>query len=297
MTDNCSREREANLQSSVGVWDELMEQAYGRADDLPERLVVRTGGEERLLGHARTCLRPTELVVAPVELHQRNLQRRLREQSLPKDAFEFVDPVALSKRLLTAIDRPKRSIDRIDRLTLLRSALDDPQGLEADLSSNLPGVSSSDPQHIEQLRTEIETVTNFHPDRIQAWKRVADDLQDPIDVETTERLVVGLDVEQALRERTQEEKAVSETELVRRATRSIVETSGSAWTKTYASIERVWLLGLSSLSATHADLLQSLLSETAAEVRIHFREGTGDYLTGRLRSLLEVDRPGREVFE
>ncbi|WP_245883342.1 hypothetical protein [Halalkaliarchaeum desulfuricum] len=155
--------------------------------------------------------------------------------------------------------------------------------------------ASRDPQHVEQIRTEVETATNFHPERISAWSETADALYSPIDREAEEFLEAALAVERRLRDRTS--KAISETELIRRATRSIVTTDGAAWKETYPQIERLTLLGLSSFSAPHTDLVHGLLETTAIEIHVHFRSGTGEYLTSRVRDLLSVADPGLEVFE
>ena len=296
MTDKDSTRQDVGPKVPRSERDEFMPRAYQRSDDLPDTLAVYTGGEERLFERAETCPQPTEIVVTSVELHRRNLQRRLRERALPKDAFEFSDPVGVSKRVLRNAGEPTRAIDRIDRLTLLRSILSDADTLELKLSSQIPQAASTDPQAVEQLRTEVESVTNFHPRRIESWRQVADGLNAPIDREATERLTVALDVERELKSRTQQGKAVSETELIRRATRTLTRTDGSIWDDAYEPIDRITFIGLGSLSATHADLVHALIESTPVEVNIHFRQGTGEYLSERLFDLLDVDNPGQEVF-
>ncbi|WP_218149972.1 hypothetical protein [Natronobacterium haloterrestre] len=253
------------------------------------------GDEEHLFERARCCSQPTELVVAPVELHRRNVQRRLRERNAPKDAFAFDDPEGVSKGILSAAGEPNKAIDRIDRLAQVRSILTELAEGDMDPLSLPPGVSSHDSRYIEQIRTEVEAVTNFHPERIEVWKHAADGLYAPIDSETGEILNLALAVERRLQNRTA--KATSETDLVRRATRTIVSSSGSAWTEAYPEIERVTLLGLSGLSAPHADLLHALLATTSIDVHVHFREGSGAYLKRRMPALLDIEGPGQVVFE
>jgi len=271
-----------------------------RDDRLPDQLTLHVGDERRLFERARTRPRPTELVVSPVELHQRNVQRRLREARLPKDAFRFEDPVGACLRVLETADRSTSVVDRVDRLSLIRSVLDsaDPDypGTTAGPIIPLPtGVSSRDPRRIEQIRTEVETVTNFHPERIAAWTETAGEIDEPIDDDAAAILDAGVGIERELRDRT--EKAVSETALLRRATRAIAATDGAVWAEAYPNIERLTLLGLSSLSAPHTDLVNALLAATALEVHIHFREGTGEFLRRRTPELLAVTDPGTEAFE
>ncbi|CQR49646.1 hypothetical protein [Haloferax massiliensis] len=272
-----------------------MEHVHARHDELPGQLTLHVGDEELLLDRARPRVRPNELVVAPVELHKRNVQRRLRERSASKGAFEFEDPVGASRSVLDETNVPSKAIDRIDRLALVRSLLTESESREAARVSLPPGVPSRDPQSVEQLRTEVEALTNFHPERVGAWRSGAESLYEPIDAESERQLDAALDVERALRERTS--KAVSEAELVRRATRAITATEGSAWSDAYPEIERLTLVGVSSLSAPHADLVHSLLLATSLEIHVHFRRGTGEFLRSRTPALLDVTSPGREVFE
>jgi ATP-dependent helicase/nuclease subunit B len=272
-----------------------MEGTRTRDDEIPDRLTLHVGDEERLFERARTRSHPDELVVSPVELHQRNVQRRLREARLPADAFRFADPVGICLRVLETAGRPTAAVDRVDRLSLIRSILGDAADDPAADFVLPTGPSSRDPRRVEQIRTEVETVTNFHPERIAAWRETAGEIDDPIDDEAAELLDAALAIERKLRDRTAE--AVSETALLRRATRSIAATDGSAWAEAYPNAERLTFLGLSSLSAPHTDLVNALLSATPVEVHVHFREGTGEYLRRRVPDLLAVAEPGTEAFE
>ncbi|WP_082230143.1 hypothetical protein [Halorubrum lipolyticum] len=264
-------------------------------DGVPDRLTLHVGDEERLFERARHRSTPTELVVSPVELHQRNVQRRLREARLPTDAFRFADPVGIGTRVLEVAGRPTAAVDRVDRLSLIRSALGSGEP-DAPVISALPtGAASRDPRRAEQIRADVETVTNFHPERIAAWTDTAAALPGPIDDEADGLLDAGLGIERELRARTDE--AVSETALLRRATRSITATDGSAWAEAYPNVERLTLLGLSALSAPHTDLLHGLLAATSLEVHVHFRQGTGEYLRSRVPDLLAVADLGAEAFE
>lgn len=294
MTDNDSREDAVGVETT-SYRRELMEDDQKLVDSEKEQLTLYVGDEDELFERARRCTRPNELVVSPVELHQRNVQRRLREENLPKDPFSFKDPVQLSKQLLEQTEHPTTTIDRIDRLTLLRSILEDSTSQESSDISFPTRFASREPQQVEQIRTEVETVTNFHPERITVWRETAGELYSPIDATATELLDTALSVERGFRERTS--KVLSETELVRRATRALMATEGSVWESTYPHIERLTLLGLSSLSAPHTDLVHGILATTTVEVHIHFRPESGVYLEDRARDLLSVANPGTEVFE
>jgi ATP-dependent helicase/nuclease subunit B len=211
----------------------------------------------------------------------------------PQDAFKFIDPVGISRHILKTVNSRDEAIDRIDRLALVQSILPEIREMSSSDDTFPPSTAAYSPEHVEQIRTEAETITNFHPVRVNAWRKAADELYTPINTEAEELLNVALSIERALRERIS--KSVSETELIRRATRTIMETHGAAWTEAFPDIDRLTLLGLSSISAPHIDLVHALLDTTSVEIQFHLRHGTGPYLKDRVRSLLDVTAPGREV--
>jgi ATP-dependent helicase/nuclease subunit B len=260
---------------------------------LPKQVSLHVGNEMDLLDRACHATEPTELLVAPVDLHQRNINRRLREADLPKEAFEVTDAASVSRRLLDECAVSTRVLDHIDRLGLVEqlvdeSAVDSP-------SIDIPaGVQSSDPEYIEQVRTDVEMVSNYHPERLTAWRETADSLQTPIDADTRELLEVALDVEAELR--TQTDKAVSDIELIRRATRQLAATSGDVWTAACSHIDRLSIVGLSSISAPYADLVNVVAMTTSVDIHIHCRPATSEYLTARVPPLFDIDSPGEVVF-
>ncbi|WP_128476988.1 hypothetical protein [Halorussus pelagicus] len=258
-------------------------------------LTLHIGQEDRLLERAGHTSASTDLVLAPVQLHRRNLQRRLREDRLPKDAFEFTDPADVARRVLRAVGESTDALDRIDRLSVLRSILLNEDGKASPSDRpRIPNVTT-DPKTVEQLRSEVESVTNYHPERMDSLRGTADELSVPIDADSTALIDLAVGIERALRCRSS--RAVSNVQLLRRATRRIGTTDGSAWNDAYPDIECVSLVGVSSVSATQADVLRVLLDETNVGVHVHFRRGTGDYLAERIPDLLDVADPGAVIFE
>jgi len=260
--------------------------------DVVSQISFYSGDEERLLDRADRTATPTELVLAPTELHQRNLQRRLRERARPQNAFEFADPETVAEELLTAADTTPTSLDRVDRLALLQSlpteTSDQPPGLRQLCSTQ----RDTGPQQLEQLRAEVESMTNFHPDRLAALRDVTDEFAAPIADEATTLVDGGLAVERWLRDQTA--KAVSKTTLLRRATRRL-DSGSEVWTDHYADIERVSLVGVSSTPAPEIDFLHGLCTATTVDIELHLRPGTSEYLTARLPDLLSIEGPGQEV--
>ncbi|MFA9516800.1 hypothetical protein ACERIT_06230 [Halopenitus sp. H-Gu1] len=234
----------------------------------------------------------TELVLAPVELHRRNIQRRLREARTPKDGVEFVDPSEIAIRLLGTVNDSPTALDRIDRLSMIPAVRSADERVAEAVSSPAVG---SDPRALEQARTELENVTGYHPERIDAFRDAASGLETPMDADSEELLDAVVSIERALRQHTP--KSVSDVELVRRATRRLLDADDAIWEATFPGIERVSLVGVSSIPAAHIDLLHAVLERTSVEVHVHFRRGTGSYLARRIPELLDVADPGTVVFE
>lgn len=258
-------------------------------DQFPENLTLHVGNEEALVERAGGSSQPTELVLAPVELHRRNVQRRLRESKSPKDDVQFADPAEVGERLLDAAGRSTATMDRIDRLSMIRSVLS-----EDEVSITAPAVPA-DPETVDQIRTEVENVTGFHPERLEVLRGVADELGAPVDADGAEILDAATGIQRALRERAA--GAVSDVAFVRRSARRILATDGAAWEAAFPEVERVSLVGVSSVPAAHADLLHAVLDSVAVPVHIHFRRGTGSYLSRRVPQLFDVAEPGAVVFE
>ncbi len=172
---------------------------------------------------------------------------------------------------------------------MIRSVLSDNE-----VSITTPAVPS-DTQTVEQIRTEIENVTGFHPERLEVLQSVADGLKAPIDADAAEILNAATSVQRALRTRTSE--AVSDVELVRRSTREILATQGAVWEAAFPGVKCVSLVGVSSVSAGQIDLLHAVLDAVSVPVHVHLRRGTGSYLSSRVPQLFDVADPGAVVFE
>jgi len=256
---------------------------------LPKDLTLHVGHEESLLDRIREESASKELVLAPVELHRRNIQRRLREARTSKDGVEFLDPTDVGTELLRNTDRLTKTIDRIDRLSMIRSIHTEEQ------QSVVGAAVPADAQAVEQVRTEIENVTGFHPERLARIREAARNHPVPVDADSIELIEAAVSIERALRKQT--EKHVSEVEIVRHAIRAVRESRGELWQTTFPEITRLSLVGVSSISAAQADLLHVLLGTSSVPVHVHFRRGTGSYLSRRLPELFDIDAPGEVVFE
>lgn len=245
---------------------------------------------DALLGHAAHTQHPTDIVITPVELHRRHLKRRLTAADQPLSAHAFVGADDVATRILDQTDTAPRSLDRVDRLDILEDALaeaDKPRDLLAPL---LGGDPMTDLKAVEQTRSEIEAITNYHPTRVQAYRVASSSLPGPIADDAHDALYGALAVEGALRKRSDTPPTTNE--LLRRATRKLVRSDQTLWEQAYPHAERVVLAGLSNVAAPLIDLLTAIAQASAVEVGIALRPATGPALRNRFPQTV-VDDPGR----
>ena len=260
---------------------------------LPDSLSVHIGEVEFLLEQATRTRRPMNLVIAPVELHRRNLKLRLSTANLPLDAFRFTGPVNVASQLLETMGRESKSLDRVDRLSVLNDLLSAENEATERFRMILGGEPAQNVKAVEQARTEIETVTNYHPTRVNAFRQTAESVPFPIDTDAEDVLTGTLAVERGLRRRTS--KAVADGHVIRRAIRELDATDGAVWDKTYPSINQVAVVGLSSVPAPLADLITVLTRTCGVEVHLSLRNGSGPFLVQRLPDLIGIANPGMVV--
>lgn len=267
----------------------------GLKEATTERLTIHDDGITPLLaqgGHAQT---PSELVIMPSELHRRTLKRRLTDIGVPSDAFRFAKPRDVAEQMLVAaLATPPTALDRIDRLQLLETVLetDGPARthLQRVIGTSLPATL----KRVEQVCTEIESITGYHPERVAALQEWCDTTTTPAAADTRDLLVGTLAVERQLRERSG--KLASSDAVVRRACR-ILTADPSVWETAFSAIERVLVYGVSTLSAALVDLLASILQATELEAHVGCRPASGGVTATRLRTVLDISSPGQEVFD
>lgn len=273
---------------------EVVQVSSGEATAKAELPFAVQVGTEGLLDGARLTEQPHTLVLASEQLHQRNLRRRLRETGRPQSAHEFVRFVAAGREVLRAADRgPTAALDRIDRLQRISEAITADEFTATDALTRAFGSQpESRVEALEAARAEVETVTGFHPERVEPLHTVADRESAVVAAETEDLLSVVLALQRHLA--TDTDEFVSEAAVTRAATRTLREDPDS-WTTAYPSIERVWVAGASTLSASMADFLSVLGREVDVEVRLCLRTGTAATIEDRLPHLLGVAEPGTEV--
>lgn len=253
-------------------------------------IAIHQGDLDTLIDHAAIVQRPTDHIIAPVDLHRRHLKHRVSHASEPLSAFEFSDGASVAARLLESTNRSTQSLDRVDRLDLLEEILaveDRPREHFEILLGHDPATNV---KAVEQTRSEIEAITNYHPTRVGSFRDSLQAVADPVEADARDALYGALAVEGALRRYA--EKAPTDTELLRQAARQLVDSGGSVWESVYSNIERVTIIGLSNVSAPLIDLLTAIGRLTDVEAVVWLRPGTGSYLRERLPRTL-VNDPGK----
>jgi ATP-dependent helicase/nuclease subunit B len=280
-------------------------QAFGGADSaggvdadvceaVTERLTIHHDGVAPLLARGRHAETPTELVIMPSELHRRTLKRRLSRASTPRDAFEFVKPRGVADALLaTAVASPPSALDRVDRLRLLETEVAENATARRHLQRVIGPSLSANVERVERACTTIESLTGYHPDRVAALRAWCEATGTTAAADTQDVLAGAIAVERSLHE--QSERLVSSDAVVRRACRALMA-DASTWPAAFPAIDRVWVSGVSTVSAALGDLLASCLRQTTVPVHVGCRPASGPVIETRVPRLLSVATPGEEVI-
>ena len=249
-----------------------------------------------LLECSEHAVAPTELVLAPVDLHRRVIKHRLADENRPRDSFRLCKPVDVATELLEAkTGNQPGTADRIDRLPLLEEILQQHTEV-ADRFQLVFGASPADSvKLIEQTRTEVESITGYHPERIEEFRNWCQKQNGPLGADGLDLLTATVELERQLRHQTT--RVTSKEALVRWACREVLECDGDLWEQRFPTIDRVWLCGASTVSASLADFFTCLLTTTDVDVQIYVRNTSGTLIRQRLPQLLGIEAPGNEVFD
>lgn len=270
---------------------------YGTISSVPFTVHVDT--VPTLRDRARRTAESRELVVTTVQPHRRNLRDQLREHDCPQTNFEFDRLLEVARRVTGSSGGQTETLDRIDRLwqleTVLENARRDGVAWYTDLAVSTGTGLPERPEVVEAIRSEIETVTGFHPRRLDALRAAADDVSPPADRDSHARVDAAVAVQRALTRRV--EPAPAPDTVIRAATRTLAADGGDAWRAAYETVDRVTIAGTASLPATLADFLRVLGAETTVDVHLYLRAATGPTIRDRLPAACTVDDPGREVIE
>lgn len=246
-----------------------------------------------LLEQAAAKQAVTELAVVPTAFDRRTIKSRIAERDTVRWSLALTTMTELAKTILETVDKPTEYLDRIDRLHLNTDIIEDDNILATAFRRVIGGRPTAVVETVEQIRSLIELITNYHPDRIAAlddW--TASNTGTTADIDDILTGVQRLEAE--IRQRS--ERAPSAEALLRRVTRDISATDGAALTETYPDATRLWIGGLSSISAPLIDFIASILYATTLDINIITRPASRPLLKQRFPALLVDEMLGVEVI-
>ena len=207
----------------------------------------------------------------------------------PQTNFEFDRLLEVARRVTGSSGGQTEVLDRIDRLwqleTVLENARRDGVAWYTDLAVSTGTGLPERPEAVEAIRSEIETVTGFHPERLDALRVAADETSPPADRDSHARVDAAVAVQRALTRQVEPVPAP----VIRIATRTLAADGDDAWRAAYETVDRVTVAGTASLPATLADFLRVLGAETTVDVHLFLRAATGPTIRDRLAAVCAVD--------
>ncbi|GAB3420004.1 hypothetical protein GCM10027435_22140 [Haloparvum alkalitolerans] len=259
------------------------------AADTALPFTVHVGEADAIRREADRARSPRHLVVTPVRLHRRNVQRRLREDGEPRSGFEFLRLVDVARRVneaATAIEagpdeRPEtESLDRLDRLALTRRVLrGGSSGVAGPLGRTVGTPVEDHAERIERARVGLEMVTAFHPGRLDALEAAIDALDGTARADARDLVGGLLALQRELDDRSP--VAVSDAALLRVAT-ATAAAAPEAIEAAYPDADTLSVAGVSTLTASLEDFLFVLGGETSIDVHLYLRHGTGPQIGDQL---------------
>jgi len=278
------------------------ENQHSSSEALP--FTLHTGDLSHLWEDTARATTPRHLVITPTDLHQRNLEERLRKERWPHSNFKFRRIGELAGEITSEKTPVSTALDRVDRLALIREVIaetDKPvyKHLAAALGSPLANYI----ERLERTRSELELVAGFNPTRMDAFASLLGDQADPATIDTLDILAgvshLHRDLQRRLSsgENSHPTQAVSKTSLLCRAIRTL-HANPSVWTSVYPSIEALSVTGTSMLTAPIEDVCRLVSQTTDVDVHIHLRGVSGPQIRRQLSPESGVEQPGTQgVFE
>ena len=241
----------------------------------------------KLVERAERARQPTDIVLAPEQLHRRNLKRAIAETNRPRSSLALRTPATVGTELVSMDQQTDPTVlDRTDRLRLIEEIV----GQQPDDISQLTRVFgtalTTQLEQIEAARTEVSLLTGYQPSRLSAFENVCTSVDSVAGLDALDLFTGINNLEDHLR--SQGDEYVS-TAAVLEAGRKLLEASGGdIWRERYPSIERINVVGISTLGTPLLDFLTALGRETSVTVHLYLRASTGPRIANRLPSRIET---------
>lgn len=242
--------------------------------------------EAELVECASRARQPTDIVLAPEQFHRGNLKRALADAQQPRSSLALRTPAAIAGEIIaTKSGTDPTVLDRTDRLRLLAEILDaQPDGVSR-LRRVFGSALTSQLEQIEAARAELSLLTGHQPSRLSAVERVCTEIDTVARLDALDICMGISSLEEQLRKRV--DAYVSPEAVLEAGCEVLRDAGGDVWKDHYPAVERVNVVGVSTLGTPLLDFLTTLGRETTVTVHLYLRAYTGPRIANRLQSRIE----------
>ncbi|MFD1635370.1 hypothetical protein ACOZ4L_16845 (plasmid) [Haloplanus ruber] len=186
--------------------------------------------------------------------------------------------------IATAKESDPAVLDRMDRLRVLEDLLVSPSGDASRLSRVFGTSLTTQLDQIEAAREEVLLLTGNQPTRHSALETVCDELDGVASRDALDLLTGISSLEKQLRNSVEE--YTSSAAVLEAGAEVVTGSEGSVWQNKYSGIERINVVGISTLGTPLLTFLTAIGRETSSTVHLYLRAHTGPRIASRLRSRL-----------
>ena len=247
---------------------------------------VHICAEDELVDRAYRTRQPTDIVLAPEQFHRRNLKRAIADANRPRSSLALLTPATVAGEIVaTDSGTDPTVLDRTDRLRLVEEILDSQPGDVARLNRVFGASLTAQLERIEAAREELSLLTGHQPSRLSAFESVCTGIESVASLDARDLLIGVSSLEQHLRDQVD---VYASPEAVLETGRNLLRDSGGEiWRERYPAVERVNVVGISTLGTPLLEFLAALGRETSVTVHLYLRAYTGPRIANRLQSRLE----------
>jgi ATP-dependent helicase/nuclease subunit B len=236
-----------------------------------------------MVERAERAPQPTDIVLAPEQFHRRNLKRAIAEANRPRSSLALQTPATVAQELVRAGQGTAPTVlDRTDRLRLIEEIVEEPPSEVAHLQRVFGASLPTQLARIEAAREELSLLTGYQPARLSAFERVCTNIDTVARLDAQDLHTGITSLQEHLRN--QADAYISPAALLEAAQTLIEDSGGDIWREQYPTIERVNVVGISTLGTPLLALLAALEEETAVTVHLYLRAATGPRIANRLHS-------------
>jgi len=242
--------------------------------------------EDELVERAERAPQPTDIVLAPEQFHRRNFKRAIAEANRPRSSLALQTPATVAQELVRAGQGTAPTVlDRTDRLRLIEEIVEEPPGEVAHLQRVFGASLPTQLARIEAAREELSLLTGYQSARLSAFERVCANVDSVARLDAQDLRTGITSLQEHLR--SQSDAYVSPATLLEAAQMLVEESNGDIWQERYPTVERLNVVGVSTLGTPLLALLAALGEETAVTVHLYLRAATGPRIANRLHSRID----------